>query len=1187
MEYRLSLSWRNAAGFWLATWLLLALSAMHPPVAKAQWVNIEAQVSADFSNPIRSRRNPDTAQVRFTVTNDGGGILTGPVRLVLTELSPAGVQLDNASGQTEGGQPYLDLSSLVGDGLVPGASTEVSTLAFSGLGRSNFTFIPVFEQQQDDDQPPPPPPMPAVTISTPATLTTLGASPVEVRGTVSDPAAPLTVNGDPVANENGVFATRVPLEEGLNQIIVRAVDDTGQEGIATVSVSLDKTPPYVTIQSHEDGQVVYTDTISVTGLVNDIVRGTVTEEEAAVQVNGRAARVSNRSYLIEDLPLSEGPNTLAVTAADAVGNVGSKEITVVYEPQTARVIEPVSGQSQSGTILTTLDQPLQVRLTDNGIPVVSQPVVFRVIQGDGLLAPGSLDQGNGFVAWTDSQGIARVNFQLGSRAGAGMHRVRVTSVGFSGEVIFHASADYGQGSTLGVIAGNNQTGSVWQPLANPFVVAVTDVGANLIPGVQVEFRVVTGGGRFENGRRSIVATTDRDGRATARFTLGPEEGRDAQRVAATLVGTKTTAGFTASAFVPGDPGQTRVSGVVLDNQDEPVPGVTVRVEGTNRQGLADAQGQFTIEGVPVGPLHLIVDGGTAIVEGEWPTLSYNLVTVPGVDNPLPGPIYLVPLDLDNALYVGLEDQVFTLPEIPGFKLEVKAGSVTFPNGAKEGYLSVTPVNANKVPMPPPNGMQPQFIVTIQPAGAMFDPPARLTLPNVDSHRPGAEVEMYSYDHDLEEFVTIGLGTVSKDGSVIASNPGVGVIKAGWHCGSQPGGSGCCEGGGDCGYCEDPQGECPTDCVFVPDRIAQEQTPGNCQKELCGGSENDDTDTPPEECGTCENGSPVIDEDQPLAEERQEPDDCKELLCGGGFNPKDETAAVQAKPETVCKVCEEGSLANAPNGGMCGDGSDAQSCYTCKDGKCDNHCQADSATNTFEHTAPNFVTGALTDFEVLLNTSPIFNAQLAPAIETKLVTGERCCKDCATPGPQDYREFSGFAGLKGKVLVTIPGLGGVKRFPPKRIGGGFAVQALLFATLAGASITVDAGGNVSYLDVDCPGEDCGSFSIGATLTGKFGPQAEGNVSLVSCSDGPCEDNVTLTEIAFSANITLNVSGFFGGKYVSGAQCGANCLGGKIDPVKAEAAITASVEILFKKYQYSDKVDFTVYEGGIFGAGLNCG
>jgi hypothetical protein len=57
-------------------------------------------------------------------------------------------------------------------------------------------------------------------------------------------------------------------------------------------------------------------------------------------------------------------------------------------------------------------------------------------------------------------------------------------------------------------------------------------------------------------------------------------------------------------------------------------------------------------------------------------------------------------------------------------------------------------------------MQPQFIVTIQPTGAMFDPPAPLPLPNVAGHPPGAQVEMYSYHRDLEEFVTTGLGTVS-------------------------------------------------------------------------------------------------------------------------------------------------------------------------------------------------------------------------------------------------------------------------------------------------------------------------------------------------------------------------------------------------------------------------------------------
>ena len=194
--------------------------------------------------------------------------------------------------------------------------------------------------------------------------------------------------------------------------------------------------------------------------------------------------------------------------------------------------------------------------------------------------------------------------------------------------------------------------------------------------------------------------------------------------------------------------------------------------------------------------------------GEWPSLPFNLVAVAGAENPLPAPVHLVRLDTDNAVWVGEQDAVITLKAVPGFKLEVKAGSVTFPDGKKSGKLSVTPVNADKVPMPPPNGMQPQFIVTIQPAGARFDPPARITLPNVDGRKPGAQVELYSFDHDLEEFVAVGLGTVSADGRVIESNPGVGVIKAGWFCGSPPADPGCVCNCGDCEVCLDG-------CACVP------------------------------------------------------------------------------------------------------------------------------------------------------------------------------------------------------------------------------------------------------------------------------------------------------------------------------------------------------------------------------------
>jgi hypothetical protein len=68
--------------------------------------------------------------------------------------------------------------------------------------------------------------------------------------------------------------------------------------------------------------------------------------------------------------------------------------------------------------------------------------------------------------------------------------------------------------------------------------------------------------------------------------------------------------------------------------------------------------------------------------------------------------------------------------------------------------------------------------------------------------------MYSFDHDIGSFVAIGTGTVSDDGQVIRSNPGVGVLKAGWHCGGDPAANGTVA---DCPECKICQGDqCVTD-----------------------------------------------------------------------------------------------------------------------------------------------------------------------------------------------------------------------------------------------------------------------------------------------------------------------------------------------------------------------------------------
>lgn len=723
------------------------------------------------------------ATVKVTLTNISGSTITGPLRLVVSNLAPARkVSISNADGVTENGDPYYDLTPYLGADFAAATSGIVNVLVAGG-GVNSFKFSGKVEQVASQSL--------KIQITSPATLLTVGHTPQTVKGVVSHPSAHVTVNGAPVTNRSGSFQVDVALDEGHNTITARAINNKGEDVTDVISLSLDMTPPYLTVESPKDGDIVRSDKIAVSGLINDIVRGTVADDQANVSVNGVTASIANRSYLAENVPLAVGENTIKIDATDNVGNSASHSIKVTYKPLAAKRIEMAGGQDQAATINSALVQPLKVKLLDgDSNPVANKPVIFRVTEGDGVLNPGESDEGQGVLVQSDDQGIASADFKLGSRAGTGNQRVRATSVGFDGEALFYATATVRNGNKVTVNSGNNQRGAIDQPLPLPFVVAVVDEGANVVEGAQIEFTVTQGSGHFQNGQTSIISTTDSDGRATAEFTLGSEEGLDVHRVSATLVGSELYAGFTASALKTGNAGQTSISGVVMDNQEHPLPNVTIRVDGTTREAQTDDKGQFKITEAPVGAVRLVADGSTTTAEGEWPTLALNLVTIAGADNPLSAPVYLVKLDTINAKTVGDQDVILTLPEVPGFALEVKKGSVTFPDGKKTGKLSVTPVNASKIPMAPPNGMQPQFIVTIQPVGAKFDPPARLTLPNVDGHKPGAQVEMYSYDHDLEEFVAIGLGTVSTDGSVIKSNDGVGVIKAGWHCGSQPSGSGC-------------------------------------------------------------------------------------------------------------------------------------------------------------------------------------------------------------------------------------------------------------------------------------------------------------------------------------------------------------------------------------------------------------
>lgn len=625
-----------------------------------------------------------------------------------------------------------------------------------------------------------------VSITSPADFATLRTTSTAVSGTVDPSNAPVTVNGVAANVSNGTFSVpSVPLAQGRTVVTAAVADSAGAVITSSINVYRDAIPPRLMIEAPAEGEVLHSAAADVVGMVDDIVIGTINSGQVSVTVNGVPAYVSNRSFVAKDVSLAAGANTILVDAVDAGGNRITVQRHVTRDDTVAAKVAVAGGNGQEAAIGARLPQPLTAVLTDgNGAPVGGHTVTFRVTANNGSLSEGARN-GRTLNVLTDAAGRASVTWTLGTRSGAGNNRVEASAAGFAGPARFQATARTGVVARIVVDSGNNQYGAVAQPLSRPLLVVAIDAGNNRVAGVPVTFTVTNGGGRIGSAA-SVQVATDSDGRAFVRPTLGPDAGNDNNVVEASIDGSPARAVFVASGRTPGPATDTTISGVVLDNSDTPIPGVTIRIGDTSLTARCDAQGHFSIVKAPPGYLKLFVDGSTATRPGTWPMLEYAMYAVSGVDNTVGMPIYLLPIDVTRGLFVDeTHGGALTLPELPGFSLTVTPGSATFPGGSRTGTVSVTLVHADKMPMPPGFGQQPRFLVTVQPPGVHFDPPAAFAIPNVENLGPGEVTEMYSFDHDLGQFVSIGTGTVTDDGSVLRSDPGVGIIKGGWHCGGNP------------------------------------------------------------------------------------------------------------------------------------------------------------------------------------------------------------------------------------------------------------------------------------------------------------------------------------------------------------------------------------------------------------------
>ena len=202
------------------------------------------------------------------------------------------------------------------------------------------------------------------------------------------------------------------------------------------------------------------------------------------------------------------------------------------------------GDGQRGPAGSVLADSLGVVLRmPDGRPVQGALVTWSVPAEAGTVAPGT--------SRTDAEGLAFASWRLGTRAGLAQATASVDE----GTLVFTSLTEAAAPAQIVAVGGGGE-GPVGGAMADSLAVRVTDAYGNLVQGAQVSWAAAAGSGGVE----PAVSTTDAQGIARARWTLGLLVGAPGQTASATLDGLPPVA-FHATATTRGVPLQlVRVGG---------------------------------------------------------------------------------------------------------------------------------------------------------------------------------------------------------------------------------------------------------------------------------------------------------------------------------------------------------------------------------------------------------------------------------------------------------------------------------------------------------------------------------------------------------------------------------------------------------------------------------------------------
>jgi len=243
---------------------------------------------------------------------------------------------------------------------------------------------------------------PTIAITSPAEGALLPTSAVPVSGSVTGAGVAVSVDGTPASVGSDSFEATLTLADGPHTLVATATNAAGSAS-DSVSITVDTTPPVVTITAPADGTQTTEASVLVTGTVSDA------SPIVSFTVNGAPATLAPDGSFAVTVPLALGPQAITAEATDAAGHPGSAFVSVTRGEVPALAI----GSPSAGALLAA--SPVAVTGTLSGTEPIGVTVngVVAAVSGGSFTASVPLVEGGNTLTATATNAFGEASASTG------------------------------------------------------------------------------------------------------------------------------------------------------------------------------------------------------------------------------------------------------------------------------------------------------------------------------------------------------------------------------------------------------------------------------------------------------------------------------------------------------------------------------------------------------------------------------------------------------------------------------------------------------------------------------------------------------------------------------------------------------------------------------------------------------